>query len=173
MTSSLNQLVSSQAHKLLDESVQKQQFTFFAAGMFVDELAAFLRTIELIDLPRIEAVEEDCDALDTTDAVVVPKKVRRGHGRAPQPVLTPAGLFLSADLAARHYNISPTTVRHRIWDRVDGWRYVNEPESITGRKIRTPMGNFHSVIDAARKHGISHDAMTWRLKTRKGYDYMT
>ena len=38
------------------------------------------------------------------------------------------------------------------------------------KKTKTPLGEFDSIIDAARAHGVSYDVIHYRIKKKPGYE---
>lgn len=124
----------------------------------------------------------------------VPSQESRDQARASNPnkkkVSTPEGVFNSLSEAARHFGLHAYQVSYycKMGDKLkSGWVAKNKPQiDFSGwgfvgdikhkpikRRVRTPLGEFNSVAEAAKAHGISSSAICHVLKNGKdGYEYI-
>lgn len=102
-----------------------------------------------------------------------------------RPVTTPLGAFTSVELAAKSLNIAVDVLRkYLLNDAYPEYKYIvslpeDEPlrtnrvlyNGVLRKKIRTPLGIFNNVNDAAKAHNFSGDQIKLRLHSDKHPDF--
>lgn len=102
-----------------------------------------------------------------------------------RPVITPKGMFASVDAAAKALDIGVDGLRRYLLnDAYPEYRYVlslaeDEPlrtnrilyNGVLRKSIKTPLGIFNTINEAAKAHNFSGDQIKWRLKSENHPDF--
>lgn len=105
------------------------------------------------------------------------QKCIEGGRTQAKSITTPAGVFESSTDAAKHYGIGPQAMRARTKLEPHLYYYTetgpgkkpkakakNAPEKYI-RQVKTPLGTFDNISDAAKKHNCHTDTIKYRIKT--------
>lgn len=103
-------------------------------------------------------------------------RVSRSTNRS---VVTPSGTFNSVRAAAIFFGVDRSTIVGRIERGWPGYGYADSPSGINdgstmrlkGKRVKTPLGLFDKVADAANAHQISAPTLRKRLRCDSFQDY--
>ena len=105
-----------------------------------------------------------------------------GNNPNSRKVITPSGYFASVKEAANHYKVSGEAIRYRISKKHYGYAYEGDPIGMTEpestfhsayRWVRTPIGNFFTLVAAAKALGIVTVTVRSRINKRvPGYEFI-
>lgn len=107
-------------------------------------------------------------------------------------VHTPDGEFHSVLEASRHFDLPNNSVKYRCslgerqrageiiinrhtnkpLDDWSEWYRIDKTSRVQKKPVRTPYGEFDSAKAAAEAENISPSAISHKLKTKEGYDYV-
>ena len=108
------------------------------------------------------------------------QKCRDGGRTQIRAVTTPAGQFDSRTAAAKHYGITPAAMGNRIKDIYHYLEFYytdigpikpkEKPKAMRIaqkyiRKVKTPLGIFENLRDAATAHDVHPDTIKYRMRS--------
>jgi hypothetical protein len=105
-----------------------------------------------------------------------------GNNPNSKVVITPNGSFASVKEAARYYGVTGEAIRYRISKKHYGYAYEGEPIGTVKteqafhpayRWVETPIGNFFTLVAAAKALGVVTVTVRSRIKRRvPGYAFI-
>lgn len=105
-----------------------------------------------------------------------------GNNPNSKVVITPNGSFASVTEAAKYYGVTGEAIRYRILKKHYGYAYEGEPIGAVKpeqafhpayRWVETPIGNFFTLVAAAKALGVVTVTIRSRIKRRvPGYAFI-